>query len=123
MRKFYKCSDDVKTLLFNTYCSNLYGSHLWTSYKKVTLQKLKVTYNNALRKLFGLRWDCRASAMYVDRGLIGFDALRRKYMTGFMERLRLMDNTLVRCLINSTVWGTSGGLGHYMDQHTHVLHM
>ena len=88
MRKFYNCSEEVKLLLFNTFCSNMYCSHLWQSYKKATLNKLKVTYHNALRKLFGLQWDCSASNMFVSRHLTGFDALVRKYMAGFVNRLR-----------------------------------
>ena len=123
MRKFFKCTDDVKTLLFNTYCSNMYGSHLWTAYKKDSLYKLKVTYNNSLRKLFGLSWDCRASVMYVDRGLTGFDALRRKYLSGFMKRLGQTDNSLVKFFTGTVSWHTPGSLGQHIHKELYTMYM
>ena len=114
MRKFYNCSEEVKLLLFNTFCSNMYCSHLWQSYKKATLNKLKVTYHNALRKLFGLQWDCSASNMFVSRHLTGFDALVRKYMAGFVNRLSTSQNPIMTTLVNSCWWHSPSSLGSHI---------
>ena len=48
-RNFGFCSDTVKVQLFKTFCSIMYCSHLWSSFKKCTLNKLRVAYNNCLK--------------------------------------------------------------------------
>ena len=63
-RVFSSCSDEVKKQLFQTYCANMYCAHLWSNHNKATLQKIKVAYNNAFRKLFGLNYRCSASNMF-----------------------------------------------------------
>ena len=35
---FSQCSFDVKNLLFKSYCTNFYGSHLWSKYLKSSFQ-------------------------------------------------------------------------------------
>ena len=32
IRKFKKCSDEVKLRSFRTFCYNIYGGYLWSSY-------------------------------------------------------------------------------------------
>ena len=39
IRRFGRCSRMVKTRLFRTYCTCLYGSALWTSYSKTSLRR------------------------------------------------------------------------------------
>ena len=51
IRKFTKCSPDVKCFLFKSYCSNLYCSILWYDCSKTALKNLRIAYNNSLRKL------------------------------------------------------------------------
>ncbi len=46
VHKFNHCSDDVKHFLFRSYCSNVYGSQLWSQYKKESYRKVNVAYNN-----------------------------------------------------------------------------
>ena len=54
LRTFSGCSTEVKLHLFQSYCTNLglYCSHLLHIYIKTQLNKLRITYNNALRRLF-----------------------------------------------------------------------
>ena len=42
IRKFTKCSPDVKCLLFKSYCSNLYCSILWYDCSKTALKNLRI---------------------------------------------------------------------------------
>ena len=49
LRKFPKCSVNVKCYLFNTYCSNLYCAPIWFDCTKTALIKLKVACDNSLR--------------------------------------------------------------------------
>ena len=44
-RKFDKCCDDVKLLLFKNYCYNLYCCQLWCNYSLSMLNSVKVAYS------------------------------------------------------------------------------
>ena len=54
LRTFSHCSTDVKVTLFQSYCTALYCLFLWSDYKKSTFRKIRVAFNNAYRKIFGL---------------------------------------------------------------------
>ena len=41
LRKFSRCSVEVKCYLFKTYCSNLYCAPMWFDCTKTTLKKVK----------------------------------------------------------------------------------
>ena len=64
IRKFFKCSVNVKCYLFKTYCSTMYCSALWFNSTKTALTKLKIAYNNSLRRLLGLPKYNSASEMF-----------------------------------------------------------
>ena len=69
LRKFSKCSVDVKCFLFNTtYCSNLNcaPSYVWFDCTKAALKKLKIVNNNSLRRFMFLPW--RNSRAYLRGG-------------------------------------------------------
>ncbi|XP_006814515.1 uncharacterized protein LOC102809399 [Saccoglossus kowalevskii] len=103
LRKFKNCSNEVKLLLFKTFCSSLYCCQLWCMYRKSTVNALRVSYNNAFRKLLGYARDCSASTMFVENRTNTFTSLYRKLIYAFMERLRTSNNTLVCALLNSDV--------------------
>ena len=67
IREFALCSDSVKSLLFKTFCTNMYCSQLWYKYKALSLSRIRVAYNNCLRKLYDLSYRCSASNMFVTR--------------------------------------------------------
>ena len=54
LRTFSHCSTNVKVTLFQSYCTALYCPFLWSDYKKLTFRKIRVEFNNAYRKIFGL---------------------------------------------------------------------
>jgi hypothetical protein len=109
-RKFSRCSEAVKLCLFRTFCCNMYCSQLWSRYTKVTMNKLKVTYHNALRWLLKLPRDCSASGMLVSRNLLSFNALRRKYMFSFQQRMTCSASDIIRRLYTPR-WHISSSLG------------
>ena len=45
------CSDDVKCMLFRSFCANMYCSPLWFNSTSSSIKKLKTSYNGALRRL------------------------------------------------------------------------
>ena len=51
---FSHCSFDVKNLLFKSYCTNFYGSHLWSNYLKSSFHSIRVAYNDCYRMLHNL---------------------------------------------------------------------
>ena len=100
MRKFYanvnmllkrssKCSTPVKCYLFKTYCSNLYCASLWYNYTMTAMKKLKIAYNNSIRRLFCLPKHNSASEMCVCLNIMSFGELLRKYIYMYRFRLRL----------------------------------
>ena len=49
---FRSCSDDVKCMLFRSFCTNMYYSPLWFNSTSSSIKKLKKnSYNGALRRL------------------------------------------------------------------------
>ena len=100
MRKFHKCSVDVKVSLFKAFCTPLYTAHLWSNYKASSMQKLKVAYNDALRLLVRVpRWHS-ASQLFVNLGVPTCQALLRNVIYKFMCRLEGSDNFVITILSN-----------------------
>ena len=72
LRTFSHCSTNVKITLFQSYCTALYCSYLWNDYKKSTFSKVRVAFNNAYRKIFGLPKRSSASTMYANNNICNF---------------------------------------------------
>ena len=72
LRKFVKCSPDVKYYLFKTYSWNLYCAPFWYDSTKAATKNLKVAYNNSLRRLLGLPRHNSASGMFVNLNIPSF---------------------------------------------------
>ena len=64
-RKFSKCSPDVKCTLFKSFCSNRYCSTMWYNCTVTAMRRLRIAYNNSLRRLLGIPKHNSASGMFV----------------------------------------------------------
>ena len=110
LRKFVKCSHDVKCYLFKTYCFNLYCAPFWYDSTKAAMKNLKVAYNNSLRRLLGLSCHDSASSMFVDLNILSFGKLLRQYVYSFKNRLETSDNVSIRGIylshfpLHSGIW-------------------
>ena len=80
IRKFSKCSVNINWYIFETYCSTMYCSALWFNSTKTALTKLKIAYNNSLRRSLGLLKYNSASEMFVNLGILSFGVLLRKFV-------------------------------------------
>ena len=101
LRTFYHCSIDVKLEIFRTFCTLFYCCYLWTAYKKSTLNKLSVAFNNAYRRVLSLPWRSSASAMYANFSIQNFEAVIRKSTFGFIRRLTKSTNSLIMAIESS----------------------
>ncbi len=98
VRKFGKCSPDVKLQLFRSYLGNMYCSHLWTNYRQPDINKIRVAYNNVYRTLMKIKSRCSISSQYVQNNLDGFQVTRRKGITSFRNRMFSCDNSFVKAV-------------------------
>ncbi|XP_026333392.1 uncharacterized protein LOC113240333 [Hyposmocoma kahamanoa] len=97
-RRFARCSDDVKIVLFKAYSQSFYTSGLWVKYTKRAYNALRVQYNNAFRMLLGLpRW-CSASGMFAEAHTDGFHALMRKKIVSLLTRVRKSPNSILKTI-------------------------
>ena len=99
-RKFNMCTDGVKLSLFRAYCTPLYTAHLWSDYRRSSMRRLQVAYNDAMRILLRRpRWSS-ASEMFVTAGVNTLQALLRNLMYKFICRLNVSQNVIIKLLVN-----------------------
>ena len=96
IRKFSKCSENVK-------CSTMYCLALWFNSTKTALTKLKIAYNNSLRRLLGLPKYNSASEMFVNLGILTFGELLRKFVFSLKTRISVSHNSCLQSLYNSEI--------------------
>ena len=103
LRRFSKCSAPVKCYLFKIYCSNLYCASLWYNNIMTAMKKLKIAYNNSIRRLFCLPEHNSASEMCVCLNIMSFSELIRKYIYSFRPRLSSSLNSVIDNIYMSIV--------------------
>ena len=100
VRKFHYCSDEVKVNLFRAYCTHMYTAHLWVRYKKESLRKLQVAYNDCLRILLKKPRGSSASKLFCELRVTTFHATLRGLMYKCIGRLQGSQNVLIIELTN-----------------------
>ena len=98
---FNHCTVAVKLLLIKSYCTPFYCGYLWSDYKAKTFSKLRVAFNNVYRRVLGLPKWSSASEMYVTDNIENFEALLRKVIYGFIQRLEDSSNVIIQTLTRS----------------------
>ena len=67
----------------------------------MTFSKLRVAFNNVYRSVLGLpTWSC-ASEMYATHNIEHFEALLRKVIYGFIQRLEDSSKVIIQTLTKS----------------------
>ena len=100
IRRFERCSQNVKLVLFRAYCTVMYCAPLWCSFAKGVHNKLRVCYNNTLRWLLHQRRDCSAKEMFVLNGIPSFGEIIRRNIYQFKTRICDSDNLLIQTVEN-----------------------
>ena len=103
LRTFSQGSYHVKLQLFSSYCGRLYTCHLWCNYTVKQYREIQAAYDNVFRRLMGYEKFCSASGMFVENRSDTFDT--RIY--GFYQRVIVSENSLVKCVVNSSAWLSS----------------
>ena len=104
--------------LFKTYFSNLYCVPMWFDCTKAALKKLKITYNNSLRRFMFLPWRNSATEMFVNLGIHSFDEMLRIFVFSFLSRVTAAHNRLIcslcsaHCSVYSKLWAWWNSLLH-----------
>ena len=109
IRNFTKCTDEVKAMLFKTFCCNFYCANLWWNFNSATEHKFRVSFNRGLRLFLKLN-QCiynknayeyyNASNMFLTNNIDTFDILLRKSMFNFSTRINVSKNNIVEYLAN-----------------------
>ena len=111
--RFFKCSFEVKNILFRVHCICFYASQLSCNYSTSAINRLKVTYNDAYRILHGMTcYHCaRASQMYYN--IDSFYALQCKITNKFVESCHLLQSLWLKMLMSSDCFFDSIYYDHY----------
>jgi len=81
--RFYAASLHAKCILFNAYCTPMYGCQLWNSTYEYNFKRLKIAYNDAFRVLLNVFLDRRtsaASSLFVSHGIPTLDVIRKSIL-------------------------------------------
>ncbi|XP_063392589.1 uncharacterized protein LOC134678076 [Cydia fagiglandana] len=95
IRRFARCSQQVKITLFKAYCQVFYTCSLWISYAQKTISSLRVQYNNGFRMLLGLSRFCSASGMFAQARTDDYYAIIRKRTASLLCRVRASSNPIL----------------------------
>ena len=95
IRKFKKCTQDVKKQLFLSYCNSFYCCSIWSNFKKSSLKRLHVAHNNIFRVLFNVQRDLSVSQCFVTHNVPNFLVIRRKLVFSMYKRVFSSPNELV----------------------------
>ena len=100
VRNFSKCTDEVKRLLFSSFCVSFYGLSLVLKVRLSDLKKLKVCYNDSIRKLFRRERRSSISNFCVQHGIPTFAEIRRKAVVSLLQRLKSSNNIIIRNFVD-----------------------
>ena len=102
-----------QSLKIRSYCTALYVAELWCIFKKSTLQRLRVAYNNRFRILYGLSRLDSARTHQVKRRIPTFDALLRKALYAFVRQCKHSSNGRMGALMRSDCFYQSTYFAYY----------
>jgi len=88
IRKFAKCSKDVKILLFRKYCLCLYDNALWYNNTTGIFCKLQSCYIKCIKLFFGFERRHSVTQMLFELGLPSFensDAQQQTYFYAVLD--------------------------------------
>ena len=76
---------------------------MWFDSTVTSMGKLKVAYNNSLRRILNLPKYNSVSEMFVNLNILSFDELLRKFVFSFRSRIQDLGNSLVNGIVKSSL--------------------
>jgi len=115
LRKFGKCSLQVKIQLFKSYCSNMYCCPLWSNFSPPVYKKLKVAYNNVFRFLCNIKGKHSISQLFVNARVDPFNVLIRKSTTNLRNRIINSSNKVLSAVFTSSHFMFNSSIGNHWN--------
>ena len=81
----------------------MYCSALWINSTKIALTKLKIAYNNSLRRLLCLPKYNSASEMFVNLGILSLGELLRKFVFSLNTQISVSHSLCLQSIHNSEI--------------------
>ena len=75
---------------------------MWFDCTKTALKRLKIAYNNSLRRVMLLPWRNSVTEMFVNLGINSFAEMLRIYMFGLRSRVTTSYNQSLSSLCSET---------------------
>ena len=94
IRKFGKCSRQVKLCLFRAYCIQFYGAGLWETFNITVMNRFEAAY--CVKLFFGFARLNIVSAMFCELGLPTFKTIVHNAKFNISICAKLHNNLLVR---------------------------
>ena len=98
IRRFSRCSIDVKVALFKSYCLCLYDPALWKFYTRSSFNKLMSCYNKCVKTFFGYKRRDSMSQVLTTLNLPSFNTVVINSTAIFGRSYCCSDNSIVRHL-------------------------
>ena len=95
IRRYGKCSVNVKLALFRAYCMCMYDVGLWIHYSVTVFNKLRSCYNKCIKMFFGYSRCHSVTKMLSELKLPCFDDLFSNCVYSFKSRWTSSVNVLV----------------------------
>ena len=96
IRKFGRCSRNVKLCLFRAHCLSFYGAALWNCYNVTVLHKLEAAYVKCTKMFFNFDRHASVTAMFVELGSPSFNTILHNARVRFNECVAMHVNRLIR---------------------------
>ena len=90
---FYQENFISVPLMYNVHCLNHFVL-MWYNCTVTAMRRLRIAYNNSVRRLLGITKHNSAGGMFVQLNIKSFGELIRSYIHSFMNRLQSSNNLI-----------------------------
>jgi len=94
IRRFARCTSNVKVKLFRSFVLCFYDIALWNNFQQASLKKLASGYVKSLKLFFGFAKYSSVTAMLMQLRLPSFDTVLHNAKVSFFARLKCVKNGL-----------------------------
>ena len=95
IRRFSRCSMQVKVKLFKSFCICFYNIGLWENFHVYCLNKFASAYVKCIKIFFGFHKYSSVTNMLLQLGLPSFNTVLHNARIRFANNLHLLDNSVV----------------------------